>query len=490
MQKPIKKVTFLQPPALITYGASKTVWPPLGILYLITSLEDHGYDVSFVDSIYNGFYDYTPYSEELHILGTAPEQSANDISSTAPDMLCVSLQFENQVKLTMEIVRLVKAADPDCFILLGGPIVTLKPETTIKMPCIDGVLLGEAEESLPAYIHNLNRGWKNGMKGAGICRDGKIELDVDFRSAPTLDDLNFPARHRIDMQGYIDAIQTFKYLPREKQATTILSTRGCPERCCFCASNVLYKRRYRLRSAENVCAEIEHLIENYGIDELLFFDENWSASRKRTIELLDMLIERNYGIKWHCSQGFGIWTMDDEIIEKMKVSGCYKIKFSIESGSQRVLDNIVHKRVDLSTCESIVQKCKDVGLITGANFIVGFPEETIEEMHMTYELAKKLDVDFTIFNVAMPYPQTELCERAKELGYLPPDYEFDALKPGLGHMNLPHISNEKLQEFYHQWWLECNFSTKEKEARYQAYVNQNPDYKPTEKGAELNKHSV
>lgn len=479
--KQIKSVTFLQPPALLVYPASKTVWPPLGVLYLVAATAQAGFEVQFVDAILEGFDNYTPYTADTHILGLSVEETANRILETPPDMLAISLQFENQIELSLKIMELIKAARPDCFILAGGPIATLKPQKVMNIPHVDGIVLGEGDHKLVEFIQNLNAGCQTELKGCGIRLGERIFLNEAFNGIHNLDALPFPARSFADMEGYFAAIKKFKMLPKKMRATTILSSRGCPERCNFCASPVLYKRRYRARSAKNVIAEIDHLVEKYGVEELIFFDENFAVSRKRTVDLLDMMIERNYPISWYCSQGFALWTIDEEIIEKLALSGCYKVKFSVESGNRRVLREIIHKRVALSKVKDIVEKCKEVGLITGANFILGFPEETREELWDTYRFAKLIDVDFTIFNIAMPYPQTELCRNAQELGYLPSDFEFNALNPGIAHMNLPQFTREELERWYHEFWLEMNFASPEKEERYYRYAIKNPDYVPIEK---------
>lgn len=478
--KKIKRVTFLQPPAILVYPASKTVWPPLGILYLVASTAQHGF-VHFIDAILEGFDNYTSYSEDSHIVGLTPEETAKRIFETRPDMLAVSLQFENQIELAVRIIKLVKEANPDCFVIVGGPIVTLKPQKMMAIPNVDGIIMGEGDHKLVEFIENLNEGWPTHLDGTGISLDDDIWLNEQFQGILNVDALPFPARELADMENYFSAIKKFKMLPKKTRATTILSSRGCPEHCCFCASPVLYKRRYRARSARNLIAEIDELIEKYGVEELIFFDENFAVSRKRTVKFLDMMIERNYGISWYCSQGFALWTIDEEIIEKLALSGCYKVKFSVESGSQRVLREIIHKRVDLSKVLSVIEKCKEVGLVTGANFIIGFPGETREELLETYSFANLIDVDFTIFNIAMPYSQTELCEKAKKLGYLSPDYEFDALNPGIAHMNLPQFTREELEDWYHKFWLDMNFSTPEKEERYYRYAIKNPSYVAIEK---------
>ncbi|MFC1525527.1 B12-binding domain-containing radical SAM protein [Candidatus Latescibacterota bacterium] len=474
--RPIRKITFLQPPALLKYPASKTVWPPLGILYLVATTRKAGYEVHFIDAMLEGFDLFTPFDDETHILGLPPDVAAERVLRSEPDLLAVSLQFQNHIDLTMEITDRIKQERPGCFILAGGPIVTLKPDKVMELQSIDGIVLGEGDTQMLEYIDNLNAGWSSHLPGCGIRLDEAVTLDRRYGNVDNLDSVPFPARDIVDMERYIEAIRKFKMLPRRPRATTMLSSRGCPNRCCFCASRVLCNRVYRARSASNVIAEIDELVERYGIEELIFFDENFSVSRSRTHELLDKIIERDYGICWYSSQGFALWTLDDEIIEKLARSGCYKIKFSVESGNERVLRDIIRKPVDLSKVPHIVAKCKEVGLVTGANFILGFPGETREELWDTYRFAKALDVDFTIFNVAMPYPQTDLCETAKELGYLPESYDFDQLNPGVANMDLPQFSKEELEKWYHEFWMELNFSTPEKEERYYRYAIRNPEY--------------
>ena len=189
----------------------------------------------------------------------------------------------------------------------------------------------------------------------------------------------------------------------------VLSSRGCPYNCDYCAVNSIWKRKYRTRSIENIVDEIELLIKRYGVKEIHFEDDNLTLNRQRVIELCDEIKRRNLKFSWACPNGIRIDTLDEKLLKRMKESGCYSISFGIESGSQKVLDD-VHKRLDLKIVPGVVRTARKVGIETKGFFIVGFPTDTEETIRQTVEFAKSLPLDVAAFFVCMPLPGSKLFE--------------------------------------------------------------------------------
>ncbi len=478
----IRKICLVQPSARLTWNTNKYVWPPLGLLYLASSLQNRGYDVEIIDAIMKGFDGITYLDDTTYLLGLEPGDLAQRVVSTHPDLVGVCFQFENQGSCIDALCNKIKKMLPDCFILLGGPTATLCAESLIKKSYTDGIVLGDSDKRLPDYIDWLNNGdTPLKIDGSGFRRNDGEFLVTPLSYAPfDLDDVPFPARDLIDLEDYFSKILEFKRQPKNQRAVTMITSRGCPGQCCFCANPILHGRRHSYRSPEKVVEEIRMLIDRYSAQEIIFFDENWSAHRKRTEKLLTLMCENEFGINWYPNDT-ALWTMTDSILEKMARSGCYKVKFSVESGSPRVLKEIIRKPVDLNAANVVVRKAQNLGMAVGVNFVIGFPGETRDEILQTFRYALEIDADFTVFNIATPYNKTPLTEMAIEQGLLPPDFVYDSLAPGVSYWDLPDVAGEELERWRQEFWLECNFRTPEKEKRFNRFALTNPDFKPVTK---------
>ncbi len=162
---------------------------------------------------------------------------------------------------------------------------------------------------------------------------------------------------------------------------------------------------------------MESLIKTYGIKEFRFFDDNISWDKKRIIEICDEIIKRKLGIRWDTPNGVAIATLDQEVLEKMKKSGYYKIIMGIESGSETTL-KFMRKPVVLNHAKEIIKICNDLGIWTWSTFVIGFPDETKEEIQKTINFAKNSGLNFATFYIAQPYPGTELYHVYEKEGLL------------------------------------------------------------------------
>jgi anaerobic magnesium-protoporphyrin IX monomethyl ester cyclase len=142
---------------------------------------------------------------------------------------------------------------------------------------------------------------------------------------------------------------------------------------------------------------------------------------------------------------------------------------------------VIHKPVDLKKSPAIVRKAKELGLTVAANYVIGFPQETRQELMRTFTYAEDLIADQSIFGIATPYNHTRLTDDAKELGLLPDDFIFDSLMPGTTYWDGPDWTREELEQWRYENWRKCNFGTPERKARYELWTMDNPAYQPAEK---------
>lgn len=182
-----------------------------------------------------------------------------------------------------------------------------------------------------------------------------------------------------------------------------------------------------MRSSANILDEIEYLIKRYGIKEIHFEDDNFTANKKRAIELFDGMIERGFNIKWHSPSGVAVYTLDDELIERMKASGCYSITLAIESGNQWVVSKLMNKPVNLRIVPRLVKKIRESGMDVRGFFMIGYPGETKETIKETVRFARELELDWAYFSIASPLPNTKMYKTCIEKGYIK-EGDFDPIR--------------------------------------------------------------
>jgi radical SAM superfamily enzyme YgiQ (UPF0313 family) len=200
-----------------------------------------------------------------------------------------------------------------------------------------------------------------------------------------------------------------------KPFMVVLSSRGCPGRCIFCASHVVHGRRFRMRSPESLVRECKFLKERYGIDQFDFADDTMTVSKKRMRRFCEMLLSEGVVISWDCNARVN--TVDEEMLRLMKRAGCVRINFGVESGAQEVLDRI-KKGIRLDQIRRAHEMARRAGLLTMSFFMIGHPGEDRCHIESTLKLAKGLASDCPGLTFATPFPGTELYEMAFKAGWL------------------------------------------------------------------------
>ena len=219
----------------------------------------------------------------------------------------------------------------------------------------------------------------------------------------------------------------------------------------------MYGSRFRPRSAANVLEEIEELVGRWGIRELDFFDDNLTYQRDRAFEIFDGMIERKMDLYWVAGNGLAIYSLDNELLEKMKQSGCYRLHIAVESGSQRVLSKIIRKPLNLEKVAGIVKSAKALDLETVGFFVIGFPGETMEEIRQSVAFAEQLEMDYVTFQIASPHPGTKLYEICEDNDLFSADFSIDSLSTSIGHIVTEEFGPKDLERIRVLEWDRINF---------------------------------
>jgi radical SAM superfamily enzyme YgiQ (UPF0313 family) len=189
----------------------------------------------------------------------------------------------------------------------------------------------------------------------------------------------------------------------------VLTSRGCNANCTFCSVSKIWGK-FRGRPAEDVISELKLLKEKYDIDEVQFLDDSLTADRKRAEEIFQMMVDEKLNLKWCPPNGLALNTIDEKMISLMKQSGCYMAVLPIESGSQRVVTQLMHKPLLLDKIHPLVKSFRRHSIALQAYLLVGMPKETFADIKKTFDFVFKLGIFKAHFNYVMPIPSTPVYE--------------------------------------------------------------------------------
>jgi radical SAM superfamily enzyme YgiQ (UPF0313 family) len=193
---------------------------------------------------------------------------------------------------------------------------------------------------------------------------------------------------------------------------------------------------------------MEFLVERYGIEEIQFEDDNLTQNKLRARRIFEGMIERglNKKLVWNTPNGIALWALDSDLLRLAREAGCYQLTLAIESGNQEVLDNVIHKPLQLDKARDLAKTIKELGIDTNAFFIIGFPGETLDNMRDTFRLARELDLNSACFFIAQPLPGTRLYDISVRNGYLPADFKFEDATYSRGVISTPDWTAEQVQK--------------------------------------------
>jgi magnesium-protoporphyrin IX monomethyl ester (oxidative) cyclase len=282
----------------------------------------------------------------------------------------------------------------------------------------EAVLLGEAEESFPEYLHNRALGKSPALEdGLAFTQESQICLIPQLQHPLDLDALSFPARDLLPYGEYLRR-SGGRWIRSGHRVASVITSRGCPYRCTFCSAFRITGRKYRRRSTDNVLAEIAELVTNYHPTVISFEDDNLTADRPRAMEIFEAFAWRFPKLQWMTPNGVSIKHLDSEMLALMKRSGCRSLNLAFESGDPQVLREFMKKDLDPELGRQVRQWCKEAGIGVNGYFILGMPGESLESLRRTRDFALALDLDGIGIFLATPFPGTELYDLCREQGYL------------------------------------------------------------------------
>jgi radical SAM superfamily enzyme YgiQ (UPF0313 family) len=387
------KVLFINPnfQEAIKAISQVTIGPPLGLAYLAAVLEKDGFAVEILDS---------------NALKYDDKKILNYIGKFNPDVIGMTAVTPT-IKHVSHMADSIRKLSPKVKIILGGVHPSVLPEDTLKRSkAIDVIVMNEGEMIISrlcsALISNQSL---SKIDGIAFREGSKIIINHAQEYIQDLDTIPFPARHLLPMEKYMSVVSS--------RFTTMIAMRGCYASCNYCSVPFFSGRLIRRRSPENIIQEMVLCSKLYRTRHFSFLDDTFTTDKRWVHDLCKAL--RSKGLHkrftWMCLTR--VDNVDEALLRDMKSSGCIKIEFGIESGSQKILD-FSKKGINKDQIRRAFKIAKKVGLPTLGFLIVNMPLETEETIKESKEFVLELDPDFLQISFATPYPGTDLEKYAKE----------------------------------------------------------------------------
>ncbi len=369
----------------------KMIWPQSSLAYLAAMVPDN-MTVRIIDAIAE---EMSPEAFKVEIEREKPKFYVSYVTGTTFAMDAKGIQWAKQIGAnTVAVGTHVSAVPQNTLELIPELdfVIRHEPEMTFK-DIIDFTLAGKE----PATIQGM------AYRGA----DGKTLLSPDRPLLASLDMLPIPKQHLLPLDKYRMPFLGNRYV-------WVLTNRGCPYSCTYCFEGVVWGKSVRYRSAQSIYQELEYLA-SHNVRNVLFLADLFTYDKKGVKELCELIIKNNLKVRWTCNSR--VDTIDEEQAIMMKKAGCWLVAMGIESGSQKVLDN-VKKDAKVETAASTVKMLNRVGLKTWGYFIIGLPGENKQTVRETIDFAKSIPLDIALFHVAMPYAGTEFYFQSVANGWL------------------------------------------------------------------------
>lgn len=369
---------------------------PLGLAYVAGSMEAANIEIELLDTV------------GLSLSGPEIEDA---IGRSTPDLVGITT-LTSTLYSAIELAKISKSLHPKVPVVFGGHGAFMIERKIIEnVKEVDIVAMGEGEET-SVDLANAVKDGRSLKEVDGITfrtESGEAVATSPRGMIKDLDALPLPARHLLPMEKYIVEYMP-KVLGKEMfKGTPLISSRGCPFLCVFCAASKFYGHNWRPRSPENVIKEISHLQEQYGnmgLNGFSFSDDNFTQDENRVIKICELMKENGLSnLRWACESR--IDAVNPELYSKMYEAGCRFVAFGIESGNEQVLRRI-RKGIKKEMVRNAVKTAKKVGMKTWGYFLLGLPGDTEETMMETLDFADELDLDAPVFHAAYIYPGTEM----------------------------------------------------------------------------------
>lgn len=388
---------------------------PLGVLSIGSYLKANGHEVKVLNR------------------AVSSTNIENEFDKFKPDFVGCSLLSVMAIKDSLTISKLAKKRG--ITVVWGGPYVSAIPEMILELGCIDFISLGEGEATWLELVNSAEAGedlYK--VKGLAYKRNNKFEKSEDrnFMDLSTLPPIDY---------SLIEIQKTFYKNYEYDGIMGMYISKGCNGHCTFCYNRDFFSNCRRSRDIKTFIEEAKLLKEKYGMKAIAFTDELFGYNKEHLHEICNAMIDAKLDLHWGGMTKIGLF--DKEDFQLMYDAGCRWLEFGVESGSMKTLANM-KKPLNPEMVEKDLKNCREVGIITLSYFIVGFPDETEEDLKATCDLVNKISYTKFVCSYYSPLPGSEMFEKVVSEGrYAPPKTIKECMKTKIFYSPKPNLSKIK-----------------------------------------------
>ncbi len=399
----------------------------LGIFQIASFLRENNNDITILDALQEGSKIIKKHNKYYYRVGLSDEEIIARISADI-DLIGISIPFSHLAYLAHNIIDKIKSVYSHIPIAIGGVYPSSQPELAVKSKA-DFVILGEGEEPMLDIVHFLSN--KTHELPNSIVRNESELISAKYHFSPDINSFPLPARDLVKFNNYL--VRSPRNV-RGWRSASIITSKGCPFDCEFCAVHPVGGYKWRPLSSERVLKEINYLVDNYQVNNIEIEDDNFTINKQRVEEILNGIIEINKNkqfLSWQALNGLRIDTLNEDLIKLFKESNCRHLNIALEHGDKEML-NIIGKKLNLDKVIEIVKLFKKYEIDSHIFTIYGYPGESKERFENAlnyYSQIKKIAPNIVFkFFIAQPYPNTKLFQRCVREGYLHDDVFSDITK--------------------------------------------------------------
>jgi len=375
-----------------------------------------------------------------------------------PDIIGVSALFSPSYEAMLDIFTVCRGIYSNAFIIAGGNIPSTMPGEIFRASeCLDAICYGEGEKPLIQLLQTKDRENYINNSASWITKQKMIDQTA------------FPPRH--DFIADLDEIPIYDYglvgdkysanpafttyggIQEKTASFHILTSRGCPFKCVFCASHKVHGRKMRYYSIDRVKQDLLYLKHAYHVKTLIFQDDHFMGDKKRALEIVQLVNE--IGATAIFQNSLALYALDKEMLVALKEAGMNQLVLSVESGSDRVLRKVMRKPLKLSIVKQVAQDCRDLGIYTYANILIGLPGETKDDIEDSRRFLKTIGANWFGVFCANPLVGSEMFEICMKNDYLKHDWIGSDYKKAV--VETKDWSSDYIQSTAYELNLELNF---------------------------------
>jgi len=427
------KILLIQPPVRDFYQTSVRT-QPIGLAYLAASLKSQGYEVGILDcqtsqkksipipSEFSYLKDFYPFNDRspfklytgYYHFGMAWEEIREKIKGSKAHVFGISSSFTPYYQEALEIARIIKEWNHKKIVVMGGCHVSCDPESVLKSPWVDYVVVGEGEIRFPHLLKQIEKGAGGHLKevdGTGFKKNGEIKIHPISTFIEDIEGFPFPARELLDLN---------RYRIGRRRSTVIITSRGCPHGCAYCSTHLVMGPSFRSRSPESILKEMVDCTDRFHIRSFDIEDDNFTYDQERAKRLMGLVVE-TFGegsLELSAMNGVSFDSLDKELLTLMKKAGFKAVNLSFVSADPSFKQRM-GRAGTTSHFDNILKDSEQAGLNVVAYAILGIPGQSIGEMVDTFIhlMGKRALIGPSVF---YPTPGTSLFEQCKAKELLPP----------------------------------------------------------------------